>query len=184
MVAADLQDNMTIQLRSVATTPGTLDWYKQRRAEQLGAYDASNPQLAALLRRLDAIYLFHTFGFEVLMRPTVAFSCPSMSTGESQMRPSHGGARQRERSVYCRSSSPANGGRKSPACSRLDPQMFGPVPPVMGRGLYPWSRRGSIAMSAGRLAGFLMGLPNVALELWILDRVVEDRRRHHPGRLP
>jgi hypothetical protein len=46
-----------------------VDWYQRRRAEQLRAHDATNPQLAALLRSLDAIYLFGTFGFEAVMRP-------------------------------------------------------------------------------------------------------------------
>lgn len=46
-----------------------MKWYQRRRIAQLKAFDQSAPQLAAMLRELDALYLFGTLGFEAVMRP-------------------------------------------------------------------------------------------------------------------
>ena len=46
-----------------------LPWFQDRFAQQLGEYEEHNPPMAALIRRLEAIYLFGTIGIEAVLKP-------------------------------------------------------------------------------------------------------------------
>jgi len=45
-----------------------IPWFEARRLQQLADYDRANPGIAALLRRLDALYLFGTIGMEAVLK--------------------------------------------------------------------------------------------------------------------
>ena len=46
-----------------------LPWFQERFAEQLHEYEDRNPAMAALIRRLEVIYLFGTIGIEAVLKP-------------------------------------------------------------------------------------------------------------------
>ena len=46
-----------------------LPWFQDRFAEQLREYEERNPAMAALIRRLEVIYLFGTIGIEAVLKP-------------------------------------------------------------------------------------------------------------------
>ena len=45
-----------------------VEWYQRRRSEQLAGFERDNPAMAAMLREMDALYLFGTLGMEAVMR--------------------------------------------------------------------------------------------------------------------
>ena len=96
----------------------SLSWFDRRRAEQLADFDRRNPTVAALLRELNALYLFGTIGMEAVLRSDGSVL---VSVDETWDKPKSPAAPWRAATPTERTASLTIGARRLPEVAQLLP---------------------------------------------------------------